>query len=196
MKSCYVVAIETILTILLGLFILFWLSTRIRKGGRWFREKGFFGLSLLLVIGGALLMLVAFLSTRLDILAPLQPQMDTYIKIGTVLLVSGAVGIILDQLYRSWKKEQLLSVEDERRKYIERTRFGLSVNDAEKIAKDHIKKVTDQNTRLVASKKEFKHWAVYLKDGDKKYYRVVINGDGKIEEWETMDEIPSYILSP
>ena len=190
------VAIETVLTILFGLFILFWLSIRIRKGGRWFREKGFFGLSLLLVIGGALLMLVAFLSTRLAVLSPLQPQMDTYIKIGTILLVAGAVGIILDQLYRSWKKEQLLSVEDERRKYIERTRFGLSVDDAEKIAKDHIKKVTGHNTRLVASKKEFKHWAVYLKDSDNKYYRVVINGDGKIEEWETMDEIPSYILSP
>ena len=190
------VAIETVLTILLGAFILFWLSIRVRKGGRWFREKGFFGLSLLLVVAGAITMLVAFLSTRLDLLAPLQPQMNLYIKAGTILLVAGAVGIILDQLYRSWKKEQLLSVEDERRKYIERTRFGLSVDDAEKIAKEHIKKVTGKKTRLVASKKEFKHWAIYLKDGDGKYYRVVINGDGKIEEWETMDEIPSYILSP
>ena len=190
------VAIETMLTLVLGFFLLMWFSVRIRKGGRWFREKGILGLSVLLVAVGTLLLVIAFLSNKIPVLAPFQAWLQTYIKLGTVLLVAGAVGIILDQLYRTWKKEQLLSVEDERRHYIERTRFGLSVDDAEKIAKNHIKKVTEKNTKLIASKKEFKHWAIYLKDSDTKYYRVVINGDGKIEEWETMDEIPSYILSP
>ncbi|MBR9681046.1 MAG: hypothetical protein GOU98_04475 [Candidatus Altiarchaeota archaeon] len=190
------VAVETVLTIILGFFLLMWLSIRVRKGGRWFREKGLFGMSLLLVISGVLLLLAAYLSSQIAFLSFLQAESNLYIKLGTALLVAGAVGIILDQLYMTWKKEQLLGVEKERRTYIERTRFGLSVDEAEKIAKNHIKKVTNKNTKLVASKKEFKHWAIYLKDSDQKYYRVVINGDGKIEEWETMDEIPSYILSP
>lgn len=190
------VAVETILTIILGFFLLMWLSIRIRKGGRWFSEKGLFGFSLLLVASGAFLLLLAFLSTRIALFSQFQTHLQLYIKLGTTLLVAGAVGIILDQLYRSWKKEQLLGVEEERRNYIERIRFGLSVDDAEKIAKEHVQEVTGKKTRLVASKKEFKHWAVYLKDSDSKYYRVVINGDGKIEEWETMNEIPSYILSP
>jgi uncharacterized membrane protein len=191
-----VVAIETVLTLILGFFIVMWISIRMRKSGRWFRRKGLFGIALVLVVAGTLLLAVAFLSDKVLLLEPFQEWVQTYIRLGTGLLVAGAVGIILDQLYRTWKKEQLLGIEEERRKYIERVRFGMSVNDAEKVAKRHIKKVTNHNTKLVASKKEFKHWAIYLKDRDEKYYRIVINGDGKIEDWETMDEIPSYILSP
>jgi len=191
-----VVAVETVLTIIFGFFLLMWLSIRIKKGGRWFREKGLFGISLLLVIGGVLLLLAAYLSNQISFLSFLQNDSALYIKMGTAVLVAGAVGIILDQLYLTWKKEQLLGVEQERRQYIERTRFGLTVDEAERIAKEHIKKVVGKTTKLVASKKEFKHWAIYLKDSDQKYYRLVINGDAKIEEWETMDEIPSYILSP
>lgn len=190
------VAVETVLTIIFGFFLLMWLSIRIKKGGRWFREKGLFGISLLLVIGGVLLLLAAYLSNQISFLSFLQNDSALYIKMGTAVLVAGAVGIILDQLYLTWKKEQLLGVEQERRQYIERTRFGLTVDEAERIAKEHIKKVVGKTTKLVASKKEFKHWAIYLKDSDQKYYRLVINGDAKIEEWETMDEIPSYILSP
>ncbi len=104
--------------------------------------------------------------------------------------------IIIYHLYETWKRGALLKLEGERRRYIERIRFGLTVDEAEKVAKDHIKKVTGKSTSLVASKKEFKHWAIYLKDKEGKYYRVVINADGKIEEWQTMNEIPSYILSP
>ncbi len=190
------VAIETVLVALLGFLILLWLSVRLRKSGRWFWQKGLFGVSLLLTIVGAILLLVVFLSSRIPFLAPFQTWTQLYVRVGTALLVAGAVGIILDQLYKTWKKERMLGIEEERRKYIERVRFGLDVDKAEKIAKEHIKKVTGKRTKLVASKKEFKHWAIYLKDGEGKYYRVVINGDGKIEEWETMDEIPSYILSP
>ncbi len=190
------VAVETILTIILGFFVLMWVGIRLRKGKRWITEKGLFGLALVLIIMGTLLMLLAFLTNKFEFLQILAPYVESNIRIGTVLLVAGAVGIILDQLWRSWQKDQKLGIEGERRRYIERIRFGLTVDQAEKVAKDHIKKVTSKDTKLVASKKEFKHWAVYLKDKDKKYYRVVINGDGKIEEWETMDEIPSYILSP
>ncbi len=190
------IAIETVLTIVLAFFLFMWLSIRLRKGGRWFRDKGIMGLSVLFIVAGTLLLFLANFSSQVGFLAPFAAWVQTYIKVGTLLLVAGAVGIIVDQLYRTWKKEKLLSIEDERRKYIERVRFGLSVEQAEKLAKEHVKKVTGKGTKLVASKKEFKHWAVYLKDKEGKYYRVVINGDGKIEEWETMDEIPSYILSP
>ena len=196
MRVNIVVAIELILTLALGFFLLMWLGIRVKKTGRWFREKGLFGVSLVLIVVGVILFLIAYLSNKLSWLSVFQPWTSLYMKVGTVLLIAGAGGIILDQLYRTWKKEKLLGIEEERRKFISRTRFGLSVDQAEKIAKDHIKKVTGKKTKLVASKKEFKHWAVYLKDGEQKYYRVVINGDGKIEEWETMDEIPSYILSP
>lgn len=190
------VAIELILTVFLGFFLLMWLGIRMRKTGRWFREKGLMGVALMLIAVGVILLLIAYLSNKIVLLSAFEAWTSDYIKVGTVLLVAGAVGIILDQLYRTWKKERLLGIEDERRQYIERTRFGLPVDQAEKIAKAHIKKVTGKSTKLVASKKEFKHWAVYLKDKEGKYYRIVINGDGKIEEWETMDEIPSYILSP
>ncbi len=190
------IAVETILTAGLGFLVLLWIGIRFRKGGRWFKEKGLFGFALVLIIVGTALLLIAFLTNKLEFLSLFADYIQANIKIGTILLVAGAVGIIIDQLYRTWKKEQKLGIEHERRRYIERVRFGLDVGDAEKIAKNHIKKVTGKTTKLVASKKEFKHWAVYLKDSDKNYYRIVINGDGKIEEWETMDEIPSYILSP
>ena len=190
------VSIETLLAAALGFFIILWFSIRIRKTGRWFKEKGLLGISIVLIVAGAILLLIVFLSGKIPLLEVFQEWSSLYVKWGTALLVTGAVGIILDQLYRTWRKERLLSIEGERREYIHRTRFGLSVDAAEKIAKEHIKKVTDKKTKLVASKKEFKHWAIYLKNKESKYYRVVINGDGKIEEWETMDEIPSYILSP
>jgi hypothetical protein len=191
-----VVAIELILTLFLGFFLLMWLGIRVRKTGRWFREKGLMGVSLVLIVVGVILFLIAYLSTRLSWLSVFEPWTPLYMKVGTALLIAGAAGIILDQLYRTWKKEKLLGIEEERREFISRTRFGLPVEQAEKIAKEHIKKVVGKKTKLVASKKEFKHWAVYLKDSEQKYYRIVINGDSKIEEWETMDEIPSYILSP
>ena len=187
---------ETLLAIFFGLIVILWLSVRMRKGFRWFVRKGLTGISLLLLVFGALLLFLAFLVNRIPLLDPLTPYLPYMIKWGTLFLIVGAILLVIDQLYRSWKKERLLSLEEERRRYIERIRFGLTVDDAEKIAKQHIKKVTGLNTKLVASKKEFKHWAVYLKDRNNKYYRVVINAEGKIEEWQTMDEIPSYILSP
>lgn len=190
------IAAETIFTIFLGFFIFLWIGIRIRKGGRWFKEKGLFGIAIVLIIIGVLLLLLTFLSNQLDFLSFMTTYVQTGIRVGTLFLVAGAVALIFDQLYRAWRKEQKIGIEGERRSYIEKVRFGLSVNEAEKIAKEHIKTVTGKVTKLVASKKEFKHWAVYLKDKDSKYYRIVINGDGKIEEWETMDEIPSYILSP
>ena len=124
------------------------------------------------------------------------PALEFYLKFGVAFSILGPLLLILHHFYSIIKKETLLKLEEERRRYIERIRFGLSVDEAERIAKEHIRKVTGEKTRLVASKKEFKHWAVYLKDKKGKYYRVVINPDGKIEEWQTMDEIPSYILSP
>ena len=190
------VAVETILALFLGFLLFLWVSVKVRKGGRWFKEKGLFGISLFVIIVGAICLSIAFLSTRIPLFSFAAPYVASLIKVGTFALVAGSAGIILDQIYRTWKRERMLSLEDERRKYIERVRFGLPVGQAEKKAKEHIQRVTGKKTKLVASKKEFKHWAIYLKDKEGKYYRVVINGDGKIEEWETMDEIPSYILSP
>ncbi|MBR9680149.1 MAG: hypothetical protein GOU99_03815 [Candidatus Altiarchaeota archaeon] len=189
---------ETILAIVIGLFIVLWFSVRMRKGGRWIKERGTTGLGMFVLIFGALLLLISYLNPYLpqNIQSQIQPYVSSLITTGTWLAIVGALVLIFDQIYHSWKKGEGLKLEEEKREYIEGIRFGLTVDEAEKVAKDHIKKVTGETTKLVASKKEFKRWAVYLKDSHGKYFRVIINAKGKIEEWETMDEIPSYILSP
>lgn len=190
------VHLETVMFALFFLFALFYLSIRIRKGARWLIRGGLLSAGILLTVLGALLLIFAYLVPKFSFLSFALESIELYLRGGIACAVLGTVLIILHHFYSAFKRGALLKLEEERRRYIERIRFGLTVDEAEKIAKEHIKKVTGQATNLVASKKEFKHWAIYLKDRKGKYYRVVINADGKIEEWQTMNEIPSYILSP
>ncbi len=190
------IALETVLFIVMGLFLAFYLSLRLRMGGRWMKKKGIIGVGIVFAVTGVLLLLLAFLSQSIQFLSIFQPYMPIYIRVGVGVLALGAVFIIIGEFRKTGLKEAGLEIEAEKRRYIERVRSGLTVEEAEDIAKRHIKGVTGRNTKLVASKKEFKQWAIYLKDKKEKYYRVVINQKGQIDEWESMDEIPSYILSP
>ena len=108
------IAVETILTVGLGFLILLWVGIRFRKGGRWFKEKGLFGIALVLIIVGTALLTIAFLTNKLGFLNMFVEYIQLNIKIGTILLIAGSVCLILDQLYRTWKKEQKLGIEHER----------------------------------------------------------------------------------
>ncbi|HDR53569.1 MAG TPA: hypothetical protein ENN60_02785 [archaeon] len=189
-------AAETVLVTLLGLFLVFWLSIRLRKGGRWVKQRGVVGVGAVLVVFGAVTLSLAFLAQKIDAMAIFLPYTPIYMRVGIGLLVLGAIFIIIGEFRKTLVKETALDIEEEKRRYVERVRSGLTVDEAEKLAKKHVQEATGRNTTLVASKKEFKEWAVYLKDKQDKYYRVIVNQNGKIQEWETMDEIPSYILSP
>ena len=190
------IALETLLFIILGLFLAFYLSIRLRKGGRWIKSRGITGTGIALAAVGVFLLLLAYLSEKFAFLSVFQPHMTLYIRVGIGVLTLGAIFIIIGEFRKTGIKETGLAIEAEKRRYIERIRSGITVDEAEGIAKKHIKEVSGHATKLVASKKEFKQWAVYLKDRKEKYYRVVINQKGRIDEWESMDEIPSYILSP
>ncbi|MBR9681498.1 MAG: hypothetical protein GOV00_01730 [Candidatus Altiarchaeota archaeon] len=190
------VALETVLFVIFGLFLAFYLSIRLRKGGRWIKQRGVIGAGIVFTVVGALLLLLAYFSQKVAFLSMFEPYLPLYIRVGVGVAVLGIMFIIIGEFKKTGLKEKGLEIEAEKRRYIERIRSALTVDEAEDIAKRHIKEVGGRNTKLIASKKEFKRWAVYLKDEKEKYYRVVINQKGRIEEWEAMEEIPSYILSP
>lgn len=190
------IAVETVLFVMFGLFLAFYLSIRLRKGGRWIKQKGVIGAGISFAVIGAILLLLAFLSEKVTALAVFEAYIPIYLRVGMGLAVLGIVFIIIGEFRKTGLKNVGLEIESEKRRYIERIRSGITVDEAENIAKNHIKNAVDAKTKLVASKKEFKKWAVYLKDSKEKYYRIVVNQKGRIEEWESMDEIPSYLLSP
>ena len=190
------VAIETVLFVIFGLFLAFYLSIRVRKGGRWIKQKGIIGAGISFSLIGSLLLSLAFLSEQVEALTVFEAYVPIYLRVGMGLAFLGLAFIILGEFRKTGMKNVALDVESEKRRYIERIRSGITVDEAEGIAKKHIKEAVGTKTKLVASKKEFKKWAVYLKDSKEKYYRIVVNQKAQIEEWESMDEIPSYLLSP
>lgn len=189
-------ALETVLFIIFGLFLAFYLSIRIRKGGRWIKQKGMIGAGISFSLLGSFLLSLAFLSEKVEALTVFETYIPIYLRVGMGLAFLGLTFIIIGEFRKTGMKDVALEVESEKRRYIERIRSGITVDEAETIAKKHIKESVGTKTKLVASKKEFKKWAVYLKDSKEKYYRIVVNQKGQIEEWESMDEIPSHLLSP
>ncbi len=185
---------ETFVVLVILFLLLLWLLVKIRKFFRWFMEKkGLAFGTFLAVLGTLLFASVVIIGQFLPGILK-ETEIEFFSKVALALVGLGVLVVIIDKIYRAWKKRLLLELEEERREYIERVRYGLKIEQAEKIAKEHIKKATGKNTELVASKKEFKYWAVYLKDRDGIFYRVIIDQQGRVEEWETMKELPRYLF--
>ncbi len=186
---------ETVIFIGALAAIAFYASIYIRKLIRWVKEEGLKAFGYITALLGFVLILIAFIADQLG-WELFKTYLGLYTRIGLALIALGALLYAVSLIIEKLREEKAWEIEKERRKYLERIRFGLPIERAEEIAKKHIKERVGKNTKLVASIKEFKHWAVYLKDKEGKYYRVVIDGEGRIVEWQTMNEIPPYMLAP
>lgn len=190
-------SIERIIVIAVLVFGLLYLSIRVRKYLTYLRETGAKGFgATMIVIGGLLFVgasaklggkyLFEFLTSSIT--------REKLLKISMWLVIFGAGFILLDWIARKFEKKKLLELEDERRDYITRVRKGIKIDDAERIALEHVRKTLNPaGLKLIAAEKEFKTWRVYMKDTLKKKYMVALDIEGEIITSETMDELPSYL---
>ncbi len=174
-------------------FLIFYGSIRVRKYLAYLKATGGQGFGgSLIVIGAVLFALVYFklndfISTDIELLT----------KISWWLVVVGVAAIILDWLYQLTAKRQATFLEEERREYITRVRKGIKLEEAEKIALKTLKRSTrKKNLQIVASEKEFKTWIIYAKDKFGAKYKVVLDIEGEVKNWEAVDELPSYMQGP
>ena len=73
---------------------------------------------------------------------------------------------------------------------------GIKIDKAEKIAEDFIKKKTGMPAHTSASEKEFKEWLIYLKNNADDKFKVRLDIEGEIVDWETLNELPSFFTGP
>lgn len=179
---------ETVLAIA-ALFVVFYASIRIRKTLRWLKESGPVGFGIVLMVLGAAVF--ALITGR--IVSPTGGLSEEQLLQGSfVLVVIGAGFVILDFILNKLRKREIVGLEKEKREYIKRVRKGLTLEDAENKAKELIKKQGKKGVRVIASDREFKTWTVFLESGSEKF-KVTIDMDGDVVEWETLDKLPSYL---
>ena len=172
---------------------------------------------ILAVLG--LIFFVAYLEMKMRVIArklaktTVQSVGVAMILLGGLLLVVSALGY-LNQNYAiytvllgflvfilGWFLEQTslrgkLEIESEKRSYLKRVRKGMTIVDAEKMAKEFLLKEVGGPMKKVGSTKEFKTWKIFFSGPNKKYYMVVIDMDGDILSWESMDKLPPDFPGP
>lgn len=186
------IPLETWAIILIA-FLIFYGSIRVRKYMEYLKTTGGQGFGASLIIIGAILFALVyfklndFLSTDTELLT----------KISMWLLIIGVAAVILDYLYQNSLKRQLTGLEEERREYITRVRKGIKLEEAEKIALETLRRATrKKDLQIVASEKEFKTWIIFAKDKFGSAYKVVLDIEGEVKDWEAVDELPSYMQGP
>lgn len=177
-----------IAALLVFLGIVFYASIRIRKFVTYLRENGLKGIGATAIVLGVLVFALSLQQVF---------NLPDFVSVtnSMYLVVAGAALIILDWILNKFKKKELLGLEEERRDYITRVRKGIKIEEAEKIAIDTIRKnVSGARPSVISSNREFKNWTVYLKDGKSgQKYKVVLDVEGEVVSWETMDQLPSYL---
>lgn len=179
---------ETLLVIL-AFAAVFYGSIRARKFLRWLKESGPVGFGMVLIALGGLVF--ALIAKR--VVTPAAGITEEQLTQGAFLLaIIGAGFIVLDFVLKKLRKKEIVGLESEKREYIKRVRKGLTLEDAEKKAKDLIKKQGKHGVKVIASDREFKTWTVFLEAGAEKF-KVTIDMDGDVVEWETLEKLPSYL---
>lgn len=178
---------------LLALFLVLYLSIRVRKYIEYLRETGLKGLGATLFIPGLILYALQLLKVQLPSgIAKLLPPNTAF-----YMMVGGASLIILNWILNRFKKKELLNLEEERREYITRVRKGINLEQAEKIALDYVKnRIHRGDIQILANNKEFKLWTIFIKDGTGRKYKVALDIEGEIQAFETVDQLPSYMTGP
>lgn len=179
--------LEQVLLIVAVAAFVFYFSIRARKYIDYLKETKLRGFGASLIILGILL----FVITYLQLIPTANSSFIAEVSIWGVLI--GAVLILVDWVLQKLEKRRLLSLEEERLDYITRVRKGIKIEDAEKIAMDKIKKETGKEVSIIASEKTFKEWIVYLKDKVGNKYKVALDIEGEIIDWEALDELPGYL---
>ncbi|MDP7081469.1 MAG: hypothetical protein QF415_16360 [Candidatus Undinarchaeales archaeon] len=115
-------------------------------------------------------------------------EIDQLYTLGAGLLLVSVVWVGYRAINRKFKKKRALEIEEARREYIRRVRKGLTVQDAENLAQNYIKKrVSDGRLNPYKSIREVKTWHIYF-EGKKNKYKVIVDADGEITDWATLTE--------
>ena len=115
-------------------------------------------------------------------------EIDQLYTLGAGLLLVSVVWVGYRAINRKFKKKRALEIEEARREYIRRVRKGLTVQDAENLAQNYIKKrVSDGRLKPYKSIREVKTWHIYF-EGKKNKYKVIVDADGEITDWATLTE--------
>jgi len=179
---------ETLLV--LAIFaLLFYLSMRVRVFLRSVKDSGPVGFGLVLIALG--LVLFALITGRLVKPTGIVSE-DQIVQGAFFLTAAGVAFIVIDFILKKLRKKELLGLEGEKREYLKRVRKGMTLEDAEKKAKELIEKQGKHGVKVIASDREFKTWSVFLEAGAEKF-KVTIDMDGDVVDWETMDKLPSYL---
>ncbi len=178
---------ETLLVLAIFAF-LFYASIRARKFLRWLKGSGPAGFGIVLMVLGV----VAFALVTGRMVRPTGLSEDQLVQGSLALVVLGAGFVILDFILKKLRKKEVVGLEEERREYIKRVRKGLTIDEAEKKAKTLIEKQGKKGVKVIASDREFKTWTVFLEAGKEKF-KVTIDMDGDVVEWETLNKLPSYL---
>lgn len=175
--------------VVLAIFaVLLYASIRARKFLRWIKSSGPAGFGIVLISLGA----VVFLLVTARLVTPTGLTEDQLVQGALALIVGGAGFVIIDFILKKLRKKEIVGLEEERRDYIKRVRKGLTLDEAESKAKKLIKGKGKKNVKIIASDREFKTWTVFLESGEEKF-KVTIDMDGDIVEWETLDKLPTYL---
>jgi hypothetical protein len=173
---------EQIVVILGLIFILAWLELKLRIIARRLLQTTVQGIGIwMVVLGGVLLIASSF---------GLVEQ-----EYGIYLAVGGFFIYVIGWALRVWGKREALEIEEERAEYLKKVRKGVPAREAEKIAKNFLKKRVKGPLKKMGSVHEFKTWKVYFKGKDDKYM-VVIDFDGDVANWESLGNLPSWLKGP
>lgn len=188
------IPVESWIFLLAVLAVLFVISIRVRKYATYLKEQKLRGLGLTLIVLGVILFAFVYLGLSESLGMGDTAQLTNM----SMLFLVGGIGLILiDWVLQKLTKKKLLELEEDRRDWITRVRKGLKLEDAERIAKELIKKQRRRkDIQVIASEKEFKNWVIYLKDGDDTKYKVVMDIEGEVKNWEEIDQLPDYLGSP
>lgn len=173
---------EQVLVVVALLFLLAWLELKMRIAARYLAQTTVRGVGVLIFIIGAILLIASAFG---------------YVeqKIGIYVAVAGFVIYIIGWVLRLLKKGEGLEIEEEKREYLKRVRKGMTAEDAEKTAYNYLRRETNDTIKKIASTKEFKTWKVFFK-GNKNKYQVIVDMDGDVVDWETLEELPSWLKGP
>jgi len=185
--------------IVVGLVLLFLASIKIHKFISYLKRNGLRGIGAVLIVIGGLFAALVLLQQKYPEWVFIHSELDNdwAVKLAIGLVAVGALAIVLDWVIQKFRKKELMGQEEERRDYITRVRKGITIEKAEEIALKHTKKKLKRgDIEIVASEKEFKTWMIYLKDGKGQKYKAVLDIEGEVQDWETVDALPSYLSGP
>ncbi len=174
---------EQVLVIVSLSFLLIWIELKLRVLARHLAQSTMQSVGVWLILLGGVLLVLSSMGVVNQ-------------KYALYLTAIGFLVYIIGWVRRILAKKEGLEIEGEKREYLKRVRKGLTIDDAEKKARNYLKSKVHKKLKRLGSSREFKTWKVFFEDSDKKKYQVVIDMDGDIVNWENISDVPSWLRGP